>query len=82
MIEAVVGSASGDEEIEYWRIRIGGSIAKNSPRGRAADGYSSKMSSGERRLRVISLSKMSPASSRICERTAASGQLAAIFVTF
>jgi hypothetical protein len=34
-------------------------MAKKSPRGNAADGYSSRISSGDRRLRKISFSKSS-----------------------
>lgn len=79
---AVVGSARGDDEIEYWRMRIGGSIARKSPKGKAADRYSSRRSSGEQRLFAISFSKSFPASARIFARSLSSGVLSAIFEIF
>ena len=69
---AMVGSARGVEEMEYWRMRIGGSIARKSPRGSAAEGYSSRRSKGERRLMAISLSKSLPDRARSLSRIASS----------
>jgi hypothetical protein len=63
-------------------MRIGGSIAKKSPRGKVADRYSSRRSNAERRLLAISLSKSFPASSRILARSFSSGVLAAILEIF
>ena len=79
---AVVWSKRGDEDIEYWRIRIGGSMARNSPSGRPAEGYSSSKSKGERRLFVISLVKSAPANASILARTSASGMVVAIRAIF
>ena len=79
---ATLGSSSGDEDIEYWRILMGGSIAKKSPRDNAADGYSSSISSGDRLLSKISVSKPSLARYSIFSLTSGSGVLEAIFATF
>ena len=79
---AIVGSARGDDEIEYCRIRMGGSMARKSPSGRAADGYSSNMSRGERRLARISFSKSLPANAKILALTASSDAHAAIRAMF
>lgn len=68
--------------MEYWRMRIGGSIARKSPSGSDAEGYSSSRSSGERRLLVISFSKSWAASARILTRSFSSGVLAAILEMF
>jgi hypothetical protein len=51
-----LGLWRGEEEIEYCLIRMGGSIARESDRGSALNGYASRISRGERRLNSISFS--------------------------
>ena len=79
---AVVGSSSGDDEMEYCRMRMGGSMVRKSPKGRVAEGNSSRRSSTERRLFAISFSKSLPARASICVRALSSGMVAAIRVMF
>ena len=57
-------------------------MAKKSPKGNVADGYSSSRSNGERRLFAISFSKSFVASARSFVRSPSSGVLAAILETF
>lgn len=78
----VVGEERGEEEIEYCRIRMGGSMVRKSPRGNAAEEYSSRRSNGERRFRAISASKSTPASARIFALIFSSGVLSAMRVMF
>ena len=48
------GFTNGEEEIEYWRIRMGGSIDRKIPNGNSADGKRSRRSRGLVRFSVIS----------------------------
>ena len=57
-------------------------MARKSPSDRTAEGYSSKISKGERCLANISFSKSLPASAIILDCTASSVALAAIRATF
>lgn len=82
VMDACVGSASGEEEMEYCLILNGGSNPKNSPSGSLAEGYSSSKSKGERRLAKISSSKSSSASLRSFAFSDSSIQLATILATF
>ena len=78
----VVGSLSGEEEMEYWRTRIGGSMARKAPRGRVAVGWASRRSRGERRLAVIAAVKAEPDREERAVRLASSGMVEAIAATF
>lgn len=46
--------ASGDDEIEYWRTRKGGSISRKVLSGRLMEGWRMRMSRGLRRLLMTS----------------------------
>lgn len=53
------GSARGEDEIEYWRRRSCGSMARNAPKGVSVSGNRSSRSNGLTRLSLISASKAS-----------------------
>ena len=50
----VVGSARGDEEMEYWRRRSWGSMERKVEKGMFRSGNCSRRSSGLTRLSLIS----------------------------
>ena len=76
------GSARGEDEIEYWRRRSCGSIARNAPKGISIFENRSSRSSGLTRFPLISALKASSpsrSSSALADASVVNLEIASIF---